>query len=306
MGVVDVVPLRVAASLLGRSLCGGKAYELARLLADGYPVPDGVVITSAAYRRVRESSPLESECAGFRLTASRIPADLLTALLDAFYKLRSVYGAVSVRSSSSSEDLTNASFAGQYETVLNVQTSEELIAALERCWASVGHLCVQTYAQVVGVEVQEAHMAVLMQGMVPAEQSGVAFSVHPVTLSDTILINASYGLGEAVVSGLVTPDTFEYDKVNGRLTSQIGEKDIEIVRAQQGVMAVPVDRSRQDKLCLRDHEVLALCQMVQRLEDKYGVGVDVEFAFANGYLHLLQVRPITTSDEGTVRHALSL
>ncbi|MCI0184702.1 Prodigiosin synthesizing transferase PigC [Acidibacillus sp. S0AB] len=293
-----IVPLQSAASLLGKSRCGSKAYELSRLLEKGYPVPDGVVVTQNAYR---------PSCMGADATARSVnerwnwvTPEVLEQIIPAFGKLIEVYGAVSVRSSCSAEDLTEASFAGQYETVLNVQTKDELLHALQVCWGSVSDGRVRAYAREKQVDLCDCAMSVVIQGMVQADQAGVAFSRHPVTTADTVFVNASYGLGEAVVSGIVTPDAFEYVKATGELVKELGDKEVQVVRAASGVQEQAVPLVHQMMYCLTDAEVLELCELVVHLEGEYDAAIDVEFAFAQGRLYLLQVRPITTTQERTV------
>lgn len=300
-----VIPLLSAATTLGRHGCGSKAYELSRLMEKGYPVPDGIVLPYVAYQRVLENSPVDIGNLQQRLYAAKLPFDLLQVLQPAFTTLVHTYGSVSVRSSATAEDLEDASFAGQYETVLNVKTMDELINALKRCWTSLVDARVVSYARKKNVWIEDCQMAVLVQGMVNAEQSGVGFSIHPVKLDDTIVINASYGLGEAIVSGVVTPDTFEYNKLTGELQKELGLKEVKIVFADSGVQELETSFVEQTRFCLSDHDIYTLVQTIQKLEQNYQSAVDVEFAYQNGQLFLLQVRPITTQ-KGLIQDELSL
>lgn len=293
-----VVPLSSAASVLGRQACGSKAFELSTLLQKGYAVPDGAVLTDASYRRVLNHVADASERLEDRLRVSPLPDDVLREVVPAFQALVRVYGSVSVRSSATAEDLADASFAGQYETVLNVKTLDELIDAIKRCWASLADPRVRVYSSKKNIAVADCRIAVLMQGMITAEKSGVAFSIHPVSMANTIVINASYGLGEAVVSGLVTPDTFEYDKCTGVLQKDLGAKQVKIVSGEYGVQEMETSCTEQSQFCLSDEESRTLAKVVQRLEIEYQHAVDVEFAYRESQLFILQVRPITTPTGG--------
>lgn len=293
-----VVPLSSAVAVLGRGGCGSKAYELSAILHKGYTVPDGVVLTDAAYRRVLHHVSGAAEYLDDSLRVAPFPEDVLSEVVPAFEALVEVYESVSVRSSASAEDLADASFAGQYETVLNVKTVDELLDAIKRCWLSLSDPRVHSYAAKKKMTLEDGRIALLIQGMVRSEQAGVAFSIHPVTMTDTMVINASYGLGEAVVSGLVTPDTFEYDKKTGELHRDLGSKEVKIVLGERGVEERETSLAEQSQFCLSDEETCTLAKIVQRLESEYGNAVDVEFAFQKGQLFILQVRPITSLKGG--------
>lgn len=296
-----VVPLVSAAGALGKSGCGAKAFELSKLLQSGYVVPDGFVLTDKTYRRIVDWNKLRgvaAESLPKSLTEADIPPDVLNELTDSFDALIRTYGSVSIRSSSTMEDLEDASFAGQYETVLNVKSREGLFAALGRCWASLTDSRVSAYADEKGIALTDCRMPLLIQGMVRAEQAGVAFSIHPVTFEETIVVNISYGLGEAIVSGLVTPDTFLYSKTSGELHKELGFKELKTVFGDEGVVEHETTPLEQSQFCISDDQVYDLCKIVTQLEDWFGTPVDVEFAYQAKELFILQVRAITTTRRG--------
>ena len=203
-----VLPLRD----LGRAdlaVAGGKGANLGELLRGGFAVPDGFVITTAAYAEAVRGIPLPSVSTDAAITRDAIssvsiPDGLRDGILAEYRRLGA--GAVAVRSSATAEDLPGAAFAGQQETFLNVRGDDELLDAVRRCWASLWAdraIAYRTQRQIV----DDVQIAVVVQVMVPADIAGVMFTADPVTGErDRTVIDASPGLGEAVVSGLVTPD----------------------------------------------------------------------------------------------------
>ncbi|MDP9729443.1 PEP/pyruvate-binding domain-containing protein [Alicyclobacillus tolerans] len=282
-----VVSLTEAADQLGKEGCGSKAFELSRLMQRGYCVPDGFVVAGKVHESIT-SAEAESKA-----------ADMQVAMLQAFNRLMERYGAVSVRSSCTVEDLSHASFAGQYETVLNIRNQEAFFQALRHCWNSISYARVNAYAKANHISLHGSQMPLIIQGMVNADTSGVAFSIHPVTHENSVIVNVSYGLGEAIVSGLVTPDTFLYEKTTGKLHAEIGSKELKCVLQDQGVCEIDTTWLEQQRLCITEEKVLEVCKLTENLEKEYQTPVDVEFSFQEGQLYLLQVRPITTTKEKT-------
>jgi pyruvate,water dikinase len=197
-----------------------------------------------------------------------------------------------VRSSAVAEDGASASFAGQFETIVGVGR-EGIPAAIGECWASAGNGRALAYRS---AERNERAMAVIVQPLVAADVSGVIVTADPITGDErTLLVNASFGLGEAVVSGLVTPDEYRISRADARLVAAtIGAKELEIVRGSDGALeerALPVERSTAPTLdaeCLR-----GLWQGALAAEAVLGRPADLEFAFAGGRLLWLQCRPLT-------------
>ena len=269
-------------------LVGGKAVNLARLLTAGFAVPGGFVVTTAAYRSCR--------------------GDVLTAELR--HEIAATYRAlgepvVAVRSSATAEDLAGASMAGQYETVLDVQGAAAVCAAIERCWASVRSARVDAYLRQQRIDPAQVAMAVVIQRLVPSAVAGVLFTVNPRSAAgDELLIEASWGLGEAVVGALVQPDTLVVGRSDGVVRSAvIADKHLAIRPGSHA--AQPVEDAQRRSPCLDSAQVEDLRQLGLRVEHAFGGPQDLEWAIADGRLHLLQSRAITTLEASSERLALA-
>ena len=283
---------------------GGKAASLISLQQGGANVPAGFVLTSDYFAswldRVEACEAWQEALSILTKTGVRQP-DLATRTrladvcdrvkdiargFDFTAEQRSLLGTVetlgngpyAVRSSSPEEDLAGASFAGQYETVLNVDTAE-IEEAIRSCFASCLDSRVLLYKQEMKFERMAPTIAVVVQQQVPSESSGVVFSLNPLTNDyDEILINASWGLGEALVSGDITPDSVVVSKVTGDIVEhRIGNKG----------------GDRAEEACLDQVQIGELSAEVKRIEELFDTPVDVEWAFSGGRLHVLQARPIT-------------
>ncbi|MDA0256152.1 MAG: PEP/pyruvate-binding domain-containing protein [Chloroflexi bacterium] len=270
---------------------GGKAASLARLAVE-YRVPPAFAVTTAAFSRwgdVRSSSADEPA-----------PAEMHAAVTAAYRQLADRCAdpqpAVAVRSSAIDEDGAAASFAGQHETFLNIVGAEAVVASIVRCWASLDSASASSYREQRGVDAVEAKMGVVVQDLVPADVSGVAFSAHPVSgARDEVVLNASWGLGESVVSGSVTPDSFVVRKGSDEITGrEIAAKERMTVRTDGGTREVPVPRIMRSAPSLRDEQIAEVARVAVALEAALRVPVDIEWAFAGDTLFLLQCRPITT------------
>ncbi|CAG7637843.1 PEP/pyruvate-binding domain-containing protein [Paenibacillus allorhizosphaerae] len=281
---------------------GSKALQLARLTGRNIAIPGGFVITSEALERFLSYNGIQPGAADnefeARLLDAAIPDDVQSEVAAAFEHLNEQEGrsAVAVRSSSSAEDLENASFAGQYETILNVTDLPHLLESLKRCWASLFSARVQGYALQSHIDwnVNDLPMGVLVQRMVQADVSGVVFSMNPVTQNKgEMIINASYGLGEAVVSGLVTPDAYFIEKQSGSIHKELGCKEMKIVAAAKGTVEAETTQEEQNRFCLTDDQVRLLADQTKTIEALYENPVDIEFAVKDGRVYILQVRPVT-------------
>ncbi len=262
------------------ALVGGKAGQLGRL-ASHFPVPPGFCLTTAAYR----AAPGDS---------SAIPVAVRESLAAAYSRLGEP--SVAVRSSAVDEDGSGSSFAGQLETYLNVRGLDALLDAVLRCWASGSAERVNGYRREQGLDGQPVEVAVLVQELVEADLAAVAFSANPVTGSrDEIVINASYGLGESIVNGRVTPDTCTLRKSDLSLLSyRVGDKERMTVRVPGGTREVPVPRVLQRTQVLNPAALEQIGRLVCALDAAEGRPVDVECASRAGHVYLLQCRPITT------------
>lgn len=240
---------------------------------------------------------------GFCLTADAddaTPGSVREALIEAWNQLITLVGApdiaVAVRSSAIDEDGPSASFAGQHDTFLNVVDVAALLEAVERCRASARTEQVCAYRQRHGLSAERIRIAVLVQQMVRADVSGVAFSANPVTgRDDEIVITASYGLGESIVGGTVTPDAWTIRAGTPDIVvARLGDKRRMTVPVAGGTREVDVPRIMRDQPSLTTSQVSEVVTLTSALRDEAGWPVDIEFAFAGGDLYLLQVRPITT------------
>ncbi len=262
-----VLPLSEANDLAD---VGGKALALGKLINAGFSIPDGFVITTV----VQEMNPtLEEE------------------VLAAFDALRVKH--VAVRSSAAAEDGRNAAWAGQFDTYLNVPRGE-LIEKIKLCWSSRDSERVRSYALHHQVEV--GRVAIIVQEMVQSEVSGIAFSVNPITQDDQeVVIEAGLGLGEAFVSGQLTPDTYIAGKdANNIIDKRVSTQIKKLVQDDEGNNSWrPVGIEGQHQKLSDDH-IKKLASIITKLEANFGYPVDVEWGWADRMFYILQCRPITT------------
>jgi pyruvate,water dikinase len=246
---------------------GGKALHLCRMVSAGLPVP-----------------------AGFCVTADSIAAIDIDDLAPALNRLS--VPSIAVRSSAIDEDSSAASFAGIYRTHLNLKTPEEVVHALrdiERCASSPS---AATYRAQRGLS-QTAAIAAVVQSFVAADVSGVVFTRHPVYGTDRIVIEASWGLGEAVVGGLVTPDHWELSPEGEILDARIADKDVVVVPAATGVRRAEVEPHRRRQPCLKPQKLHDLVRLGRVCQGLFGSPQDIEWAIDGANIWLLQSRPIT-------------
>lgn len=295
---------------------GGKGTSLARLYAAGLPVPDGFNLTTEAYWKfVRENDlqkvirealatidilqPSSLEAASSRIReefmAAQIPPDIASEVINAYSALPGQNPAVAVRSSATAEDLPEASFAGQQETFLNINGPAAVLEAAKKCWTSLWTARAIGYRARQNIDPDQVALAVVVQLLVPAEAAGILFTANPVNGNpEQVVINAAWGLGEAVVGGIVTPDTLIMDKANGNIIDQtIADKRVMTVGVNGGTQEQPVPDSLKQVPVL-DHETAeALNRFAIRIENLYERPMDIEWALADGKLYIVQARPIT-------------
>ena len=296
---------------------GGKGRSLAKMTNAGFHVPGGFQVVTAAYRSFVATHDLQAKIIELARPAvidgrvsfeqasidiQKVFSDLALSqeisgeIADAYDALPNM-PAVAVRSSANAEDLPGLSFAGQQETYLNVKGPDAVVAAVKNCWASLWTTQAISYRHQNGIDQDSVAMAVVVQIMVPSEVSGILFTANPSTGErDEIVINASFGLGEAVVSGQVTPDTYIVKKSTREVKeTMIGPKEQKIVSdGEQGVRMEDVSDGERDQSSLSDEMLAELIDTVLQVEQLYaGLPQDIEWAFSGGKLHLLQSRPIT-------------
>ena len=317
---------------------GGKAANLGELASAGLPVPPGFCLTTAAYQRALAASGLEDIFTALKGTSgpkadtgatasgldrlnelaararasvidAGVPAVIAQAVRTAYEELGDNVP-VAVRSSATAEDLPFASFAGQQDTFLNVVGVDSVLDAVSRCWASLWTDRAVTYRTTNGIDHATVALAVVVQEMVDSTTAGVMFTANPVTGNrHETVIDASLGLGEAVVSGAVNPDHFVVDTLRGEIVARIlGDRQVEI-RAVPGGGTERLERDRHrlsddpaPQPCLSDDQVLALATLGGAVQQHYGAPQDTEWAIdAAGKLWLTQARPITTLYPQTTR-----
>jgi len=287
----SAMPLTVELSkCLDPHMVGGKAVNLGALIRAGFPVPGGFVVTTAAYRMAHNDSRPPSP--------SPLPAgESKEAILSAYRAMGCP--PVAVRSSATAEDLAGASMAGQYETFLDIVGEEELIAAIGRCWQSLDSDRTRAYLAEYNIDLESVAMAVVVQKLVPADVAGVMFTANPNTGSrQELLIEASWGLGEAIVSGAVQPDVLRVDRNTGRvLEKRVGQKRKLIAPGGREIDTPPQKRG---VLCLDDADIEKLWKMGLKAAEHFGGPQDIEWAIHAGNLYLLQSRPITTLEDAAV------
>lgn len=275
------------------ALVGGKVANLSRLAAR-CTVPPGFCVPTTA---LIAGTPEGGAAAEPALALSPV---LRETLASAYRQMAELTGEreprVAVRSSAADEDGSAASFAGQHETYLNITGHDGVIEAVARCWASAHTERAYEYRRQHGLPLDRIRLAVLVQRLVPADVAAVVFSANPVTGDrGEILINASWGLGESIVGGTVTPDTYVVDKASGATTERyIAEKRRMTVAVPGGTREVDVPRFLRAKPALNAFQIAAMAELARSLEATMGWPVDIECALHGDNLYLLQCRPITT------------
>ncbi|MFA7072751.1 MAG: phosphoenolpyruvate synthase, partial [Methanoculleus sp.] len=296
---------------------GGKGASLGEMTSLGLPVPKAFVVTAQAFRRFlvetgiedtlfRKLERLDVDDNGALESVSRevqdivlsveIPDQIREAIIDAYARMGENGEVVAVRSSATAEDLPEASFAGQQETFLNVLGDDDLLDAVQRCWASLYGARAIYYRAKQGFDDRGVNIAVVVQELIRSEKSGVMFTSHPVTGEPLTIVEGSWGLGEAVVSGSVSPDNYVFDLRSERVVDRlIAEKEIMIVpEGENGTKVVKLTPEQRTAPVLSDEEVARLATLGKIAEEHYGVPQDVEWAIVGDEIFILQSRPITT------------
>jgi pyruvate,water dikinase len=293
-------------------VAGGKGANLGELTVAGLPVPDGFVVTASAYLEAMDRAGVRDRLAATDdldtlraaelqglVHAAGVPADLRSEIVAAYRQLGDdVF--VAVRSSATGEDSATTSFAGMNESFTDVRGEDELVARVLDCWASLFGARACAYRATHGIA-EEPAIAVVVQTMIDAGRSGVMFTADPATGDRSrIVIEAAYGLGEALVGGEVEPDTYSVAHDQPRiLSTHGGAQTFAIVRDAEGREArVELHRGDGAHAVLADAEILELATLGRRVEQHYGAPQDVEWAIGNGGIWLVQARPITTMGNG--------
>ena len=311
----------------------GKGMSLAKMIQAELPVPDGFHITTGAYRAFVDSNDLQKKIlAALRMvdvslpatleTASisiggvfadaLLPAEIANAIRGSYLKLDASHlKPVAVRSSATAEDLPEASFAGQQETFLNIRGADELLDAVKKCWASLWTARAMAYRFKNNIDQNTVALAVVVQEMVNAEAAGILFTANPINgRRDEMVINAAWGLGEAIVGGLVSPDTILADKATGKIKKyDVAEKSVITVLTEKGTEERKLTDWRSRSKVLHEADVVELTNIARKIESYYGNPQDIEWCRAEspsprgrgargeGKFYIVQSRPITAFPE---------
>ncbi|GAC1368125.1 MAG: PEP/pyruvate-binding domain-containing protein [Ktedonobacteraceae bacterium] len=313
---IAAIILPLAATSATLELVGGKGASLARMAAAGLPVPPGFHITTGAYRRFVTRNGLQEKILA-AVAPARVdqpatldeaahlvsdlfaqgvmPDDIAQAISEAYTGMGGGDQAVAVRSSATAEDLPEMSFAGQQETYLNMRGTALVLDAVKRCWASLWTARAIGYRAQHNIAPAEVSLAVVVQELVAADAAGILFTAHPLTgVRDQAMINAAWGLGEAIVGGQVTPDMLVVEKASGKIIEQeIATKQVMTVRTATGTHEEPVPAEKRAAAVLTPAQASELTQMGMHIEQLYGQPMDIEWALQNGLIFVLQARPIT-------------
>ena len=296
-------------------IAGGKGASLGEMTQAGISVPSGFVLLSKAFDKFLEATDLDVEIDSILHSVNNkemhtvenasekiqelileleMPKDIENEIIKEFKKLGTKF--VAVRSSATAEDGAEHAWAGQLESYLNT-TSENLVKNVQKCWASLFTPRAIFYRFEKNLHKDKISVAVVVQMMVESEKSGIAFSVHPVTQDkNQLIIEAGFGLGEAIVSGQITPDSYVVEKNPRRIIDKnISEKTRTLERKKGGGNEwIPVPVKKQKTPVLSDKEIFKLSELILKIENHYGFPCDIEWAFENNNFYIVQSRPITT------------
>lgn len=258
---------------------GGKGASLGEMTQIGVPVPPGFVIPTELYRLYHGNLD--------------IPQELFEEIQALFTELE--LDRVAVRSSAIAEDSADTSWAGQFETILNVD-STGLVSAVYECWQSAKSDIVKDYAEHNKVSDEKLALAVVVQKMVSSDVSGVVFTKNPVSNDEgEIMIEACWGLGEMLVQGTITPDNYIVDKRTSAIKEKrISNQDKKMITTKKGTAVVNVYQTIRGEQKLSDEMIDELCKLSFKIEEHYGNAQDIEWALENDEIFIVQSRPVTT------------
>ncbi len=302
-------------------LVGGKGANLGEMTKAGIPVPPGFIVTTNSYMLFLEETGLKESIAELLrplnsddtqqlnevsakikklMTTAKMPERIAEEIREAYRRLG---GLVAVRSSATAEDQPEASFAGQQRTFLNIEGEDSVVSAVQECWASLFEPRAIFYRQEQQLDHVQVGIAVPVQKMVQSEISGIMFTVEPLSCErDKVTIEAVYGLGEAVVSGEITPDHYLVSKDGMTiLDKQIARQETHLVKrpdkskdVEETNVWLPVPEEMRDEQKLTDGEIVSLAKLGLKIEQHYKFPQDVEWARQDGHMYIVQTRPVTT------------
>ncbi|HJX50275.1 MAG TPA: phosphoenolpyruvate synthase, partial [Candidatus Nanoarchaeia archaeon] len=324
-------------------IAGGKGANLAEMYNLKISVPPGFVVTAQAYdyfiekagikEKIKEflsridyedTSQLDEITKNIRkfIVDSKIPKEMENEIIEA-YEVLDIGGFdsskaaidilnhssepvfVAVRSSATTEDLAEASFAGQQETYINIKGNDQLLKSVKKCFASLFTSRATYYRHKKGFKHEDASLAVVVQKMIDANKSGVIFSKDPTFKNNEIIIEAIWGLGEGIVSGMITPDKYVISEDLEIINKIIANKKLAITRDSAGKKAiVKLTESKSNQQVLSNPEIKKLSEIALKLENHYKKPQDIEFALESGEIFIVQTRPITTIESRVSRESL--
>lgn len=296
------------------AIAGGKGASLGEMTRAGISVPPGFVVLAQSFDSFIREVKIERKISAFlkavktknvqsvNLASKKISALILKSkisktvenqIFTGFKRLKAQY--VAVRSSATAEDSLSASWAGELESYLNV-TKKDLIKSVKKCWASLFTPRAIFYRFEKGLRKTQVSVAVVVQKMIQSEVSGIVFTVHPVTKDKSqMVIEAGYGLGEAIVGGKITPDTYVIDKKYLKVIDKnISTQNMMIINSSKGNVEKPVLKKISGQQKINDIGIIALAKLCLKIEKHYKKPQDIEWALEKGSFYILQARPITT------------
>lgn len=300
-------------------IAGGKGSSLGEMMSAKMPVPPGFVVIAQTFDKFLEVTDLGVEIEAIMkkvnkndinsvdrasneirglINDAKFPEDIAKEIMNLFTLLRAKETAI--RSSATAEDSSIASWAGELESYLNVR-KKDILASVKKCWASLFTPRAIFYRFEKELHKTKVSVAVVIQKMIQSKVSGICFTVHPVTEDrNQMIIEAGFGLGEAIVGGMITPDTYIVKKFQAGseslkiLDKNISEQKFKIIRGENGTVESQIPKSEQEKEKLSDEKILELAEICQKIENHYGFPCDIEWAMENGKFYIVQSRPITT------------
>jgi pyruvate,water dikinase len=309
---------------------GGKGASLGEMISAEIPVPRGFAVTAQAFRRfldetgiapklfaalrvnVDDAKELEAAAASAKklVLKTKMPQHMRSDIMSAYNELAKREGdtpLVAVRSSATAEDMPEASFAGQQETFLNVRGASNVVVAVQKCWASLYGARAIFYRVKQGFEHDSVNISAVVQKMVNADRSGVMFTTNPTTGASEAIIEGSWGLGEAIVSGSVSPDTYLIDRKTRQIKANVATKKIMVVKDQKtgATITKDVPADLQNKRVLSDAELYTILDLGELIEEHYDSPQDIEWAIEKGEVYIVQSRPVTTIRKGDAEQQTS-
>ncbi|AWZ48591.1 phosphoenolpyruvate synthase [Clostridiaceae bacterium 14S0207] len=296
-------------------IVGGKGANLGIMISSEIPVPDGFIVTAHAYKNFLQNNGIteiiHEKIKNINEDHNRIKSEtehIRNLILKSQFSkemkedIENRYNAfkkpvhLAVRSSATAEDLPDASFAGQQETYLNVMKIEDVFLSIKKCFASLWSIRSFSYRENNGYNHFDVAIAVVIQEMIESEISGILFTANPVSGEKQTIIDASYNLGEAIVSGRVTPDNYILDENGNEISFTLGSKDISIIYSDEGTKTIKNSNYMKERRCLNAEDLKKLFCEASKVENLYKKPMDIEWAIKDKKVYILQARPITTID----------